>query len=86
MEVPVTVVSVRELNANISKTLARVEAGETLDIAKNGKIIAEIRPKPKMADAAWRRAYEGSVAFLHQGIELNVGKVTEADKYGDVEL
>jgi len=38
------IISVREFNANISATLARVEAGESLNISKNGKVIAEIRP------------------------------------------
>jgi antitoxin (DNA-binding transcriptional repressor) of toxin-antitoxin stability system len=37
-------VSVREFNANISATLARVESGETLKITRNGKVIAELRP------------------------------------------
>lgn len=80
------VVSVRELNANISKALARVEAGETLDIAKNGKIFAEIRPKLRQTNDAWRKAYKQSVQFLRRGLDLNVGRVTEADKYGDVDL
>ena len=39
------VMSIRELNANVSGALARVEGGETLDITKNGRVIAEVRPK-----------------------------------------
>jgi prevent-host-death family protein len=78
--------SVRELNANISKALARVEAGETLEISKNGRIFAELRPKKPPKDAAWRKAHKDSVSFLGRGLPLNVGKVTEDDKYGDVEL
>lgn len=80
------VLSVRELNANISKALARVEAGEILDISKNGKVFAELRPKRLPKDAAWRKAHKDSVLFLKDGLPLNVGKVTEEDKYGDVEL
>lgn len=78
--------SVRELNANISRALARVEAGETLDIAKNGKVFAEIRPKPRAADAEWRKAHKESVEFLRQGLPLGIGKITEEDKYGDAPL
>lgn len=78
-----TVVSVRELNSNISKALARVEAGETIDIARNGKVIAELRPKTIVRNAAWRKAHKESVDFLRKGLVLNVGKVTEDDKYGD---
>ena len=37
--------SVRELNANISRALALVEAGDTIDITKNGVVIVEMRPK-----------------------------------------
>ena len=80
------VLSVRELNANISKALARVEAGEILDISRNGKIIAELRPKAPVRDAAWHRAHQESIAFLRKGLPLNVGKVTEDDKYGDAPL
>lgn len=80
------VISVREFNANISKVLARVEAGETLDISRNGKVIAELRPKPPVRDAAWRKAHKESVAFLSKGLPLNAGKITEADKYGDAPL
>jgi antitoxin (DNA-binding transcriptional repressor) of toxin-antitoxin stability system len=78
--------SVRELNANISKALARVEAGETIDIAKNGKVFAEIRPKPRTANAEWRKAHEESVELLRRGLNLGIGKIDEEDKYGDAPL
>ena len=78
--------SVREFNANISKVLARVEAGETLDITRNGKVIAELRPKRPVRDAAWWAAYNESVAIMRKGIPVSIGKVTEADKYGDADL
>ena len=81
-----SVLSVRELNANISKALARVEAGETLEIAKNGRIIAELRPKTASRDAAWLRAYKESNEFLKHGLPIQVGKITEEDKYGDAPL
>jgi antitoxin (DNA-binding transcriptional repressor) of toxin-antitoxin stability system len=76
-------VTVRELNNNISKALSRVEAGETLDITRNGKVVAEIRPKPPVRDAAWWKAVRESEEFLRKGLPLHIGKITEDDKYGD---
>ncbi len=78
--------SVREFNANISKVLARVEAGETLDITRNGKVIAELRPKRPVRDAAWWKAWRETEALLDKGFSGSIGKITEEDKYGDVQL
>ena len=80
------VLSVRELNANISKALARVEAGEILDISRNGKVIAELRPKGPVRDAAWWRTHDETVAFLKKGLPLKIDQVTHKDKYGDAPL
>lgn len=80
------VISIRELNSNISKALARVEAGETLDVTRNGKTIAELRPKRPARDAAWWKAFDESVAMMRKGFPGKVGKITEDDKYGDVDL
>lgn len=78
--------SVRELNSNISKVLARVEAGETLDIMRNGRVIAELRPKDRRSTAAWRKAYKESVKALRKGFPAKIGTISEDDKYGDAEL
>jgi antitoxin (DNA-binding transcriptional repressor) of toxin-antitoxin stability system len=80
------VLSVRELNTNISRALARVEAGETLDISRNGKIVAELRPKSRQATAEWRKAYKGSVAALRKGLPAAIEEIGEEDKYGDASL
>lgn len=80
------VLSIRELNSNISKALARVEAGEALDITRNGKVIAELRPKRAVRDAKWWKAVRESEEFLRRGLPLGVGKITEEDKYGDADL
>ncbi|MGF1549328.1 MAG: type II toxin-antitoxin system Phd/YefM family antitoxin [Sphingomonadaceae bacterium] len=77
--------SVRELNANISRALSRVEAGETIDISRNGKVIAELRPKPPVRDAAWWKAVRETEEFLEKGLPLGISKVTEQDKYGDAD-
>ena len=81
-----TALSVRELNSNISKALARVEAGETLDIMRNGKVIAELRPKERKTDAAWRKAHKESVKVLRKGFPAHIDRITEDDKYGDASL
>ncbi len=78
--------SVRELNSNISKALARVEAGETIDILRHGKVIAELRPKRAIRDAKWRKAYRESANVLTKGFPIGVGTITEEDKYGDADL
>lgn len=79
-------VTVRELNNNISKTLARVAAGESVDIMRNGVVIAEIRPKDRRSNAAWRKAYKDSVKVLSRGFPAKIGTITEEDKYGDAAL
>lgn len=60
--------TIRQLNANISKAIAMVEAGETLDILKNGKVVAELRAKPLLEDPARRQAYERAIAGLRKGV------------------
>ena len=79
-------VSIRELNSNISKALARVEAGEILDITRNGKVIAQLRPKDRTTNDSWRKAYKESVRVLREGFEGRIGIITEDDKYGDALL
>jgi antitoxin (DNA-binding transcriptional repressor) of toxin-antitoxin stability system len=64
------VMSIREFNKNASAAFAKVQAGETLDITKNGEVIAEIRPKRKnrMDDPEYRAKYEKMMAMMHKGI------------------
>ncbi len=78
--------TIRELNANISRAIARVEGGETIDVVKNGKVVAEIRAKDRRNDPEWRAAYESTLARLRKGLDLGIGKITEEDKYGDADL
>ena len=44
-------ISVRELNANLSRVIARAEAGEVIEITRNGKTVVELRAKG--ASRAW---------------------------------
>lgn len=62
------VMSIREFNANTSAAFAKVEAGETIEVTKNGKVIAEIRPKRKsrLDDPAIRAASEKLLANLRE--------------------
>ncbi|MFN3944995.1 MAG: type II toxin-antitoxin system Phd/YefM family antitoxin [Allosphingosinicella sp.] len=78
--------SIRELNANISKVIARVEAGETIDIARNGKVVAELRPKRRHRPDDWWEAWRQTEALLERGLPLGVGTLGEDDKYGDAPL
>lgn len=80
------VLSVRELNANISKALARVEAGEVLDISRNGKVIAELRAKRPVRDAAWWQAHDQMTEFMKRGLPMKIDEIGEEDKYGDAPL
>jgi antitoxin (DNA-binding transcriptional repressor) of toxin-antitoxin stability system len=86
MERAMGVLSVRELNANISKALARVEAGEVLDISRNGKVIAELRPKRLVRDAAWWKAFDEMAEAMKRGLPMKIEEITEEDKYGDAQL
>ena len=78
------VMSIREFNQNTSAAFAKVEAGETLDITKNGKVIAEIRPKPKnrMDDPEFRAARERMRERLERGIPGLKGPATYDERTG----
>jgi len=77
------VISIREFNASVSRTLARVEAGETMEITRNGKIIAELKPKRlrKSDDPEWRENFDRLMAILEAGIPLG-GPATYDERTG----
>lgn len=77
------VLTVRELNANISQALARANAGETLVITKNGEPQAELRPPRRVQDAAWHAARERMLKRMEDGIFSEpIGTITYQDKHG----
>jgi antitoxin (DNA-binding transcriptional repressor) of toxin-antitoxin stability system len=78
------VMSIREFNANTSAAFAKVEAGESLDITKNGKVIAEIRPKRanRMDDPEYRARYEKMLAGMREGIPGLSGPATYEERTG----
>lgn len=65
-----SVMSIRDFNKNTSAAFAKVQAGETIDITKNGKVIAQIRPKGKnrMDDPEFRAKWEALMASMRQGV------------------
>ena len=78
------VMSIRELNANMSKAIARAEAGEVIDITRNGKAIVELRAKRKnkLDDPEFRAAYERFVQRMERGIPGLTGPATYEERTG----
>ena len=76
-------ISIREFNASVSRTLARVEAGETIEITRNGKVIVEMKPKlpRKLDDPERQKAFEELMAVLEKGISLG-GPATYEERTG----
>ncbi len=62
-------ISVRELNGAVSKVIARVAAGEVIDVTKSGKIVAEIRPK-SVSDARREAARQRLLQMMEHGIPV----------------
>jgi antitoxin (DNA-binding transcriptional repressor) of toxin-antitoxin stability system len=76
------VMSIREFNANTLAAFARVEAGESFDITKNGKMIAEIRPQRanKMDDAEYQERHEKMLAMMREGMPGLQGPFTYEER------
>lgn len=77
-----SVLSIREFNSNVSRAVALVEAGETVDITKHGKVIAELRPKRvnKLDDPEFRAKWERMVAGMEAGVPGLVAPATYAER------
>lgn len=77
-----TVMTLRELNANVSQAVAKAEAGETIDITKHGKVVAELRPKraSKLDDPVFRANYERMLAGMREGVPGLVGPFTYEER------
>jgi antitoxin (DNA-binding transcriptional repressor) of toxin-antitoxin stability system len=78
------VMSIREFNANTSAAFAKVEAGEILDITKNGRIIATLRPKRinLMDDPEYRLAHEEMIALFRGGLPYLGGAASYEERTG----
>jgi antitoxin (DNA-binding transcriptional repressor) of toxin-antitoxin stability system len=78
------VMSIREFNANVSAAFAKVEAGETLEITRNGQVIAEVRPKRKnrMDDPEFRAKWEKFTQGLKEGVPGLTAPATYEERTG----
>ncbi len=74
--------SIREFNANVSRAVAMVEAGESIDITRHGKVVAELRPKRanKLDDPEFRAKWERMVAGMQEGVPGLVAPATYAER------
>lgn len=79
--------TVREANQNFSRLVAAAERGETIVITKKGRPVAKVGPQTadRRDDPEWRAAFEAMVARLKAkpATGFRIGRITEADKYGD---
>lgn len=84
------VITVREANQGFSRVLSEVEKGETILITKNGKVVAELRPRPHdpRRDPEWRRAHQRLVERLRSWPDRGyvIGTISETDKHEDAAL
>jgi prevent-host-death family protein len=78
------VMSIRELNASLSKALARAEAGEVIEITKNGKPFVELRRKSanRIDDPEYRAARERMLQGFKTGIPGLSGPATYEERTG----
>jgi antitoxin (DNA-binding transcriptional repressor) of toxin-antitoxin stability system len=78
------VMSIREFNANTSAAFAKVEAGEVIEVTRNGKVIAEVRPKRanRTDDPEFRGDWESLMAGVREGIPGLTGPATYEERTG----
>lgn len=83
----VKTMSARDANQSFSKLLAQVETGGTVLIIKNGRTVAELRPRSDdpRDDPDWRAAYDRMIDLMRAWPDTGcrVGQITEDDKYGE---
>lgn len=78
------VMSIRELNANLSKAISRAEAGEVIEITRNGKVVTELRSKRlnRMDEPEFRAKYEKMMESMRKGIPGLNGPFTYEERTG----
>ena len=79
-----TVMSVREFNANTSKVLSRVQAGEVITLTKHGRAFARVVPdvsRPERGSPEWQAAYDRMVALMDKGTPLG-GRASYEERTG----
>ncbi len=82
------VMTAREFYLNKSKILARVEAGETIDVTKHGRPVARVTPvdapstpRPERGTPEWQAAYDRMVRTMDENSFNWGGRVNYADKH-----
>jgi antitoxin (DNA-binding transcriptional repressor) of toxin-antitoxin stability system len=78
------VMSIREFNKNASAAFAKVAAGETLAITKNGKVIARISGADEnpMDDPEYRAAHEEMIELFRGGLPDLGGAASYEERTG----
>ncbi len=78
------VMSIREFNKNASAAFAKVQAGETIKVTKNGHIIASVVPERVnyMDDPEYRARHERMMALLREGLPGLNGPATYEERTG----
>ena len=72
--------SVRELNANVSKAIAQAEAGEDIILTRNGKPVLRVTRDGVEPDTGKRQAALARImATMHHGIDLG-GRATYEER------
>ncbi len=80
------VMTITDFRLHAGDAVERVEAGEIIEITKNNRTIAELRPKRGVHDAEWNEASKSMIELMRSGLHLGGGPFTEEDKYGDARL
>ncbi len=80
------VMTVTDFRLHAADAMARVEAGEIIEITRQNRTIAELRPRNGAGDVAWNAAAKAMVAAMREGFDLGGGPFNEGDKYGDTAL
>ncbi len=83
-------VSIRDANQNFFRLVKEVEAGETVVITRQGKPVAEFRPRlaSRLDDPEFRARFEQLRRRLREWPRdgYRLGRITEEDKYGTIDL
>lgn len=83
-------ITVGEFSTDARRAVERVEAGEILQITRDGRAIAELRPSRRIVfparDAAWHAAVARLRVLMDEGMDLGGERITYEDKYGEDDL
>lgn len=79
-----SVMSIREFNANISKAISKVESGEVIKLTRNGKVIASVVPERvnHMDDPEYRAKHTKMMALLREGLPGLKGPASYEERTG----